>query len=669
MRVRVVLRHLIITLLTALPWVAVAHAEDYLTEIASLGLEELLNQEVTSVLRREQSVAHAPAAIYVLTDEEIRRSGATSIPEALRLVPGLTVVRTSSSSWIVTARGFDYLGNSRLLVLIDGRTVYDPLFAGVFWDVQDLVLEDIDRIEVIRGPGAVTWGENAVNGVINIITKSAAETEGVLADVVAGKEEREIVSLRYGGKLSPSTAYRVYAKHTNRDDFPEFGGESADDDWHMVRAGFRLDSDLSPRDVLTLQGDIYEGRAGLRSTLLTSFTPPYQELVTNRLDTAGGNLLLRFNHAFSDTSQFRIQTYYDRTERHDLVSGQYRDTFDIDAQHHLAHLGRHNLVYGANYRVTTDELADSLAVEWREERRTAHLITAFAQDDIALIPSKLHLIPGTKLGYNDYTGFEYQPALKGVWRPTEVQTVWGSIARAVRLPTRLSDDLAQYGSPMPGPAGQDILLGLFGNRGADSEDLVAYELGYRSAPFRELTVDVATFYHRYDNVLSLEPGTPYVETLMGNDFFVTPIMFSNQVGGNTYGVELLVDWRPNSTFGLTATYSYMEVDLRRDPGSMDPIVEDVERRTPQNQATLRARLNLPYNIEVDTLLYFVDVISSGGAASYLRSDLRVGWRPAPNWTIDIVGQNLFDDQHREFVTPRGVEVERAVFGRITYGYR
>lgn len=307
---------------------------DFLRQISKLELEELLNLDITSVLRKEQKLVRAPSAIYVITAEDIRRSGVTSLPEALRLAPGVNVARVHSGGWIISARGYDTLGATKMLVLIDGRTVYSPFFSGVFWDIQDVVLEDIDRIEVIRGPGAVTWGENAVNGVINIITKKASETQGFLLSAGGGKEENAFGTVRYGGRLSDDTSYRLYAKGFERDEFRLTEGMESDDNWHHHRGGFRVDSDLTPASTFTLQGDIYDQTGNNLESHFVSFLPPFSVVERNRTESDGHNLILRYTTENSVNSRVTAQAFYDLARRSDFVSHEYRRLFEVDLQHH-----------------------------------------------------------------------------------------------------------------------------------------------------------------------------------------------------------------------------------------------------------------------------------------------------------------------------------------------
>jgi iron complex outermembrane receptor protein len=502
-------------------------------ELKQLSLEELMGVEVTSVSKKEEKLFDAAAAIYVITQEDIRRSGATSIPEALRNVPGLEVVRLNANTWQISARGFVTTAN-KILVLIDGRSVYTPLFAGVFWDVQDTLLEDLDRIEVIRGPGGTLWGANAVNGVINIITKSAKETHGWLLTGGGGTEERAFGGARYGGKLGENARYRFYAKYFNRDDMVFPDGRDAADQWQMGQGGFRVDWDASEKNLLTLQGDLYVGEVG--GQVVASPTPPFLSMTD--ASVGGGNLLGRWTHHVSDISNVQLQVYYDRTERR--IPGFFsedRDTFDVDVQHRFPWGRRHDIIWGIGYRYTQDKVDSSFSVSVDPAQRATDLLSLFMQDDITLLPNRLRLTLGSKFEHNDFSGFEIQPNVRLAWTPSARQTVWAAVSRAVRTPTRLELDI--HLSAVQIPSMPPIVLRVFGNPDFVSEELLAYELGYRVQPYPRLSLDIAAFYNVYDNLLSLEgPGPPQLSPPV----VVIPFTQANKLQGETHGVEVLANY-------------------------------------------------------------------------------------------------------------------------------
>ncbi len=637
---------------------------DFLPTIARLELQDLLTQEVTSVLRKEQTLSTAPAAIFVLTAEDIRRSGATNIPDLLRIVPGVTVVRNNANSWSITARGFDTNGSAKLLVLIDGRSVYTPLFSGVFWDVQDVIFDDIERIEVIRGPGAVSWGENAVNGVINIITKRAKDTQGWFFEGGGGKEEQGFGSLQYGGQAGEDTSYRVFGKFFKRDSFTEANGENAQDGWDMARGGFRLDSKLSKRDDVSVQGALYNGDSAARVDRFESFAPPFTRLLKDDTDLGGGHLMATYNHTFSADSELTVRSYYDRTERFTQSAGEERDTWDLDVQHHLRASETHDLVYGGDIRFSNDEIRNGTDLQFDPTTQTDHLFTLFVQDQITIVPERFSLIPGIKLGYNSYSHMEYQPALKAVWTPGRDKTLWGSVSRAVRIPARLDQDVIAYGNGAVLPDGTPAVLQVLGSKDFEGEDLMAYEIGFRAEPVSSFSYDIATFFHRYRDLLSAEMLPPALVTDPGPPHLVSPLLINNEAHGDTFGAETAVSWKPADTVALTATYSFTKVNLAPNAGQSDIGSQTTERRTPVNQAGLRAHINLPWNLELDPALYYVDSTPGNDTDSYIRADARLGWLMHKNASVEFVVQDLFDNAHTESASGRNVGIERAYFGRV-----
>lgn len=424
----------------AMPGVVVSQPSDSLPMEAylDLPLEDLLSLEVTSVSKKRQPLSEAPAAIYVITQDDIKRSGVTSIPEALRMAPGVQVTRINSNKWAVSSRGFNGQMSNKLLLLIDGRSVYTPAFSGVYWDVQDTFMDDIERIEVIRGPGATLWGANAVNGIINVITKSAGNTQGGLLTLGAGSEEKGFAGFRYGASLGDHSQGRFYLKAFDRDGFSDLAtGTDAGDQWKSYRAGFRIDGGASTEDGWTFQGDIYHTDENQYVASQWVSTPPFNLPDDDNFNTTGWNLLTRWNHHLSDRSSMTLQLYYDHAERDELILGQTHDTFDLDFQHNLMLGNRHDVIWGFGYRAVKDDFDNTFAVSLSPDSRTNHLISAFVQDQIELVPDRFHLTVGSKIEHNDYTGFEVQPSVKMLWTPHERHTLWGSVSRAVRTPSRV----------------------------------------------------------------------------------------------------------------------------------------------------------------------------------------------------------------------------------------
>ncbi len=643
-------------------------------ELTTLSLEELMKVEVTSVSKQAQPLFQAAAAIFVITQEDIRRSGVTTIPEALRMAPGIQVARLNTHRWAVSSRGFNGEFANKLLVLIDGRTVYSPLFSGVFWDAQDTVLEDIDRIEVIRGPGASLWGANAVNGVINIITKKAKETQGLLAVMGGGTDERAFTTLRYGAAVGEHTHARLYGKFSERDDFVRSDGTPGGDDWRNGRGGFRLDHDLSSQDSFTVQGDYYRGTEEIEfaEPLLT---PPYGRFIRDKRSYSGGNVLSRWKHTFSDTSSFLVQAYYDRTERDSDLFNERRDTFDIDLQHSFAWGQTHRLIWGLGYRVTSDHIASSTTIRTTPSSRALNLFNGFVQDEFTLIPNTLAVTAGTKVEHNDFTGWVVQPSGRLRWTPTQTLMFWGGISHAIRTPSRTEEDSVLDQRALPPNAlfpGSPVALTSFGGqRGFRNESLVAYEIGTRYQPMEVWSIDIAAFYNRYDRLRSIEPGVPSLATSPLPPHLVVPFVAHNKLAAETYGVEVSSEWRPIDWWQLRATYSYLRIQMITGL-SLDPIGKNATGESPQHQASIRSLMQLPRNIEFDMWGRFVDQLPALNIPAYVSLDIRLGWKPINNLDISLVGQNLLESRRPEFssslVAQSATEIQRGAYVKLTYRY-
>jgi len=644
------------------------------TDLTELSLEELMNIEITSVSKKAQKLSDAAAAVFVITQEDIRRSGVTSIPEALRMVPGLQVARIDANKWAITSRGFNGRLANKLLVLIVGRSVYSPLYSGVFWEAQHTLLEDVDRIEVIRGPGATLWGANAVNGVINIMTKQAKETQGGMVATGTGTEERGFGSVRYGAKLADDTYYRAYAKYFNRDNGVDASGKEMADDWEVVSGGFRIDSQTSDNNSLTLQGDIYDGHAG-GTYKFASLLAPFSQTFDDDTDISGANILARWKHDFSQSSDMALQLYYDRTEHNEALVEEDRDTFDTDFQHRFALSNQQEIIWGLGYRLTCDDINNSFNTSLEPDSRDDHLFSAFVQDNITLVKNRLRLTLGSKFEHNDYTGFEIQPNGRLLWTPDERHSVWASVSRAVRTPSRIEHDghynyevIAPFtpDNPTPMPA----LVTLAGDRDFDSEELIAYELGYHVQATSRLYVDIATFYNVYDNLRTVEPGTPFLEISPTSAHIVQPTVADNKMDGETYGVELMVDWRALDWWRLQGAYTYLQMQLHTDEDSGDIYTLNLEGLSPHHQLSLRSSMDLPKELELDMWVRYVDNLPYQNVGSYFNLDLRLGWKPHKNLELSIVGQNLLDNHHPELLKSEGEmslssEVERSVYVKIT----
>lgn len=615
------------------PCLAFGITNEETVDLSHMSIDELANIEISSVSKKKESLSDAAAAVFVITQEDIRRSGYTSVPEVLRLAPNLQVARIDASQYAITARGFNENTTNKLLVLIDGRTVYTPLFSGVFWDVQDVMLQDIERIEVISGPGGALWGSNAVNGVINIITRSAHATQGTLLNAGVGTEERGGAA-RYGGKLNDNTAFRVYAKGFERDGTERANGTDAHDRWHKQQAGFRLDSD-DAGDKFTLQGDLYDGESDQRVGSDKTFS--------------GVNLLGRWNHALGGDDSLQVQAYFDRTRRD--YPGLFReqlDTYDLDIQHRFRWRQGHDIVWGGGYRVMEDSVENSASLAFLPTQRSLKLANLFVQDSIALADA-LKLTLGIKLEHNSYTGTETQPSARLAWKLDEKSLVWSSVSRAVRTPSRID---AEFFVPANAP------FRLIGNEDFESEELIAYEVGYRADPTAKLSFSVSAFYNDYDKLRSVElsPGG-------------LPFVLGNKMRGNTYGVEMWGNYRVNDWWRLSAGYNYLKKDLELASDSSDTSSLDNAETDPRYQFSLRSSMNLPRNVELDLTLRSVGGLSSSEVPSYTELDARLGWMITKGVSLSVSGFNLLDREHPEFGSlPTRSEFRRSVYMEVSWQF-
>lgn len=647
--------------------------------LKQLSVEELMNMEITTVSRRESTVRQSPAAIHVITQEEIRRSSATTFPELFRRVPGMNVARIDNNKWAVSTRGFNQRFGDKMLVQVDGRTVYNPLFSGVYWDAVDYPLEDIERIEVIRGPGASVWGANAVNGIINIITKPAKETQGGLISGGGGTEEQGFGTFRYGGKSGDDLYYRVYGKGFTRDEQFSPSGDPHDA-WRGVSGGVRLDWQVSERDAVTFQGDVTRSTAE-RKDLRPMVAAPFVFTNLEKEVTPTGNLLARWSHRLENGSSWSLQTYWDRVERKGdkgFVDLRW-DTFDVDFQYQLPQLRRQKIVFGTGYRdigafLGPSTVDNGFAVSFPPPHRHSQLFSVFIQDEITLVEDKFSLILGSKLEHNDFTGFEYQPTGRVLWAPTKRQTVWAAVSRAVRTPTLSEDGIGSRQLPSfpTGLGGAPLFPQLRGSPDFKSEGLLAYELGYRTQATSKLSVDLASFYNVYDNLRVVVPGAPTPGTAPGT--FDLPLSFQNRMKGETYGVELAATWQLAEWWRFYGAYTFLKMNLHRGAG-LAASAEAAEEQNPQHQVYLQSSWNLPRHLEFDLTGRFVDRLSGFTPVvdSYFSLDARLGWQLRKDFEIAVAGQNLLDNHHPESGTApllRSllVEVERGVYGKVTWRF-
>lgn len=603
--------------------------------LKKLSIEELMNVEVMSVSKRTEKLAEAASAIQVITQDDIRRSGASNVPEALRLATNLQVAQVNSSQWAISARGLNNVLANKLLVMIDGRTVYTPLYAGVFWDVQNLLLNDIERIEVISGPGGTLWGANAVNGVINIITKNARQSQGVLIEMGGGTELQGYGGLRYGGKLSKDIYYRVYGIAFKRGSTLNLEGTDANDDWTMAQSGFQVDWE-NVSNQLSLQTNVYDGRPNPDGT--------------TAVKASGHNVVGRWTHTLSENSDFKLQLYHDRTWRN-FRNGfaEKLNTYDMDG-HHRFTLGHHQeITWGLGYRLMNHDVDNLELLRFEPAQENLHIVNLFLQDKITLIQERLYLTLGSKVEHNNYTGFQYQPGARLALTILKSHTLWGAVSRAVRNPSRIDRDFSLYASPE--------LAIILGSDSFESEKVLAYELGWRMLSKSKFTLSVATFYNLYKDLRSAEPGAPPLNL---------PITIANGVEGDTYGVEFSGTYQPLPWWRLRGGYTFLRKELSIKPTSRDLNGGRAESNDPAHQFSVQSMIDLPSKVDVGFVVRYVDALPEPRVPAYWGMDARVSWKPNNIIEFNVIGQNLLDNQHLEFIpsSPSPRNIEHSVYGKV-----
>jgi iron complex outermembrane receptor protein len=639
-----------------------AEAADFL----DLSPEQLLSAEVVSVSKRAESVAEAPAAVYVVTAEDIARAGITALPDALRMVPGVDVAQGDANSWAINIRGFNKGLANQLLVMIDGRTIYTPLFAGTYWELQNMPLENIERIEVVRGPGGTLWGANAVNGVINIITKKAGDTQGNLVSAGFGNYLEDSILGQTGGKIGEDAFYRVYAQHLNNGSFDTPQGRDAGDTRHDTRAGFRFDRGES----FTLSGDVYvNGSDQLVS--IPQLTSPYAVVHPDEMKSRGANILAHWNTAFADGSALSLQAYADYTRREQYILDDEEDILDLDAQYNFAPRGAHEFTIGGGYRLSHQDIENTPTLSFYPETDTYNLFNLFVQDKIALIPESLYLTLGSKAEHNDFTGFEFEPNARLQWFPDGRQTIWASASKAVRTPSPLERTIDEIAGDFPPTAGFPLPVEyeLVGNGDFQSERLIAYEMGYRNQVAPNISMDLAAFYNDYNGLAAQElvslagvpAGAPTYAVLMTTQ--------DNLMSAETYGIEIAADWNVTPDWKLSGGYSLLKMALHLDNDFTGQQAQ--EDQSPQQMANIRSYWNIDRQWTLDTAVYYVDRLKAFDVPSYVRLDLNLGWRMNDNVQFNLIGQNLLEDSHREFgqaADLTATEIPRTVFGKITWRF-
>jgi iron complex outermembrane receptor protein len=641
-------------------------------DLTQLSLEDLMNTKVTSVSKKEQSLSRAASAIFVITADAIRRSGATNIPDLLRMVPGVDVAQIDASTWAISVRGLNGRFSSELLVLVDGRNVYTPSFGGVLWDTLNLPLEDIERIEVIRGPGGTIWGANAVNGVINIITKKATETKGGIVVAGGGNLDQGFGTVQYGGGLGKSTDYRVYTKYFNQDHMLDSSGSNGDDAWHLLQAGFRSDSRLTPKDTLTVQGALYSGEEGSPTFFLPSVLSPGYQSIDRAVNLSGEFLQSDWNHVYSARSDTLLQVSFDRYKRDDILTEE-RSTFALDFQHHFAWGSRQDVVWGAGYSYSESNSQGNFTFALNPADLSMQLFSAFFQDEVALVPDRLYLTLGTKLEHNLYTGFDLMPSARVSWTLSKRHMLWAAVSQAKRTPAESDAAVRANIGGLPGPGGTPLLLAFVGNPHYGDEGLIAYELGSRVELATHLSMDLATYYSGYDHEQTNEPAAPFFEAAPSPPHLVVPVTFQNLMHGEAHGFELAVNWKATDRWTLSPGYAFEQIHMHLDPASQDKTsVLGAEGSSPVHGAQFRSHLDLVHEVGWDASAYFTDRLQSGRIPSYTRLDTGLTWRFTEGLAMSVVGQNLVKDRHLEFLdgngTVRATLVKRSAYAKLTWQF-
>ncbi|PIE63355.1 MAG: TonB-dependent receptor [Desulfobacter postgatei] len=644
------------------------------TDLTEFSIEELMEIKVTSVSKKSQRLSDSAAAIFVITREEIRRSGVTSIPEALRMAPGVNVARIDANKWAVNCRGFNSRFSPSLQVLVDGRSVYTPSFSGVYWEVTDVLLGDVDRIEVIRGPGATIWGSNAVNGVINIITRRANDTQGGFLQASAGSKEKNMVAARYGGTMGKDRFWRIYAKHRARDDFQYLSGENAGDDWQINQAGFRIDAQLSLTDNFTLQGDIYDGHIHQNLYIYSqninyNHTPPdYMDEFPVKTDVSGGNIMGRWTKVLSGTSEMSVQIYYDAMYRSEDILNEDRKNVDVEFQHHFGLGFKNDIIWELRLRHSSDDYSGSKVADVDPVRTSDLLYSAFIQDEISLLGDEIKLTIGSKFEHNDYTGLEIQPSTRLLWAPGEHHRLWAAVSRATRIPSRVEANALVYlcgkvqpKSPRNNPS--PLYRRFVNNEDQAAETLWAWEAGYRFFPQQNLSIDLALFFNDYQNLRIYSPQDSNYD-----------VVLSNMSNARSWGAEIAVDLTTSRKTQWTLAYSLTYHDYDNDQDF------EIDYGFTKHLVSLRGRFDLTENLTLDAWFRYVGKTQANFVFSdtliyeiddYANLDLRLGWKIRPDLEFFLTGQNLLQDRHLEFVQEAfsyAVEVPRSVYAGLTYKF-
>ena len=637
-------------------------------DLTQLSIEELMQVEVVTASKKPQPIKEVPAAVYVMTAEDLQRAEAVTIPEVLRLIPGVHVGTIDANKWAVAVRGFNGRYSNKLLVLIDGRSVYTPFFSGTYWDAQPLLfLHDVERIEVVRGPGGTLWGANAVNGVINIITKPAKETQGLQVVSGGGSEEQAFGGLRVGGRLGENGYYRVYTLYRQRDDlWQDRANVRNHDRWQIQRSGFRADWKQGEEETFTLQGEVYDGRVSQRLRVADVTLPGYR-LIDDRYTITGYYLMGTWNRQRGSVAD-TLRLSFEHTGRSPYELTEFRSTANV-AWQRLSSAGQHEVLWGVEYKRTADRTQGRL-MRVTPPSRTDRVFSVFVQDDITL-NSSTRLTMGMKFENNSYTAWEVQPNVRLLWKPDEKSVWWGAISRAIRMPTRAERAIAidaYYEGMM---SGLPVISRIHGSPRFRSEEVTAYEVGFRSQPHPRVLLDISAFHNVYRHLRSFEPADPLVEA-SPVPHIVVPVYMSNKKYGRTYGLEVSARWKVTDNWTLNLGYANLTYRLQRSPDSKDPFKfhSDSTSNTSRHQFNLSSHLHLPQGWHLDAYLFFVDrLFGMDFLPSYYRLDVSIRWHFNRRSSLSVTMQNLLKRKIREFEPPlweRDSIPERAVYGRLSW---
>ena len=637
--------------------------------LKTLSLEQLGNIEVTTVSKEPEAVRKTPAAIYVITQEDIQRSGANNIPEALRLAPGVEVARITTGEYAIGIRGFNSRLSRSVLVLIDGRTVYSTFTAGTYWETQDVLIKDIDRIEIIRGPGGTIWGPNAVNGVINIITKNTRDTQGALATAGGGNVEQVLGDVRYGSGNGRGFNYRVYAKGFGW--APQYHSDGNNyDTWRSGQGGFRMDWTAQARDSFRLQGDAY-GQSFGEFVNSSTYSPPTNTNTSGNASLYGGNILFSWTRAQAEGKDIQLAAYYAHDTRNELNFGDIRNTFNVDFLDRFP-LSRQEISWGLTLRASHgNEIEVVSGLTFTPSQRTDQLFQGFIQDEISLVKDRLSAVVGTKVLKTNYTAVLAEPSGRLLYTPTSTQTIWAAYTHALRTPADVERDF-NLSSFLGNDAstGLPIFARFSANPNFRSEQLNGYELGYRGLEAPNFYVDIAGFYNHYGDLFSEDlVGPEVIETNPAPTHLLIPAQFGNGLVASTTGVEVAPEWRPTPWWRLRGSYSFLDMHVKKGAGSMDigsaPIVQ---RSSPEHQALFQSGFDLPRTISADILARYVSALPGIQVASYWTGDATFQWAATRQIRFKAVGQNLLQPHHVESVYDPGppVAIRRGFYAELTF---